>query len=368
MSGMGSSAPSRHRRRNGHTQARGGRAAARRANLQRLELEAAEERAAIALLEHLRIRILPNRLDTLPQELRDQIWGYCVAPGKVFLSKSRVAYDARLDDFPEYEKPHWPLLAVSRSTRHEAAKVLFEQTQIIWPYSVSGCFRLIDYETCDANCIQLYTFARKYLRSASMTFDVRAPARGDALESVACARADASTRRVPWSSGSVRARKSKAHRHAYRRTYDEAQDLLANLLEECKDLKALELDFTNCYCPAGCCRIMYTVMDMFIDGGWHWPARVEILGTKNQQERSAILQSIGSGRKNPVQTTVVFEKFVVGREMQDPFFSRSSFWRHLTEEDLNVDLGREETKVERVWAPDVDVETMFERDEDVTTG
>ncbi|GIZ42875.1 hypothetical protein CKM354_000612400 [Cercospora kikuchii] len=326
--------------------------AARRANLQRLELEAAEERAAIALLEQLRIRTLPNRLDTLPQELRDQIWGYCVAPGKVFLSKSRVAYDARFDDLYEYEKPHWPLLAVSRTVGQEAAKVLFEQNQIIWSYSISRCLRLVDYETCDANCIQLHTFARKYLRSASMTFDVRAPARGDALESVPCMRADASTRRAPWSSLSVRAHKSKAHKHAYRRTYDEVQDLLANLLEDCKDLKALELDFTNCYCPAGCCRIMYTVMDMFIDGGWRWPARVKILGTKNNRERSVIMESLGRKPENPGQNTVVFEKFVVGREMQDPYYSRSPFWRYLTEEDLDVELGREEMKVERVWTPE----------------
>ncbi|CAK1356805.1 hypothetical protein CB0940_11989 [Cercospora beticola] len=332
---------------------------ARRARLQRLELEVAEERAAIALLEQTQTRTLPNLLDTLPQELRDEIWGYCVAPGKVFLSKNRIACDVRFDDFDEYEKPHWQLLAVSKVIRHEAAKVMFEQNQFIWPHMISGFGMLIkgipSRLLSTPNDIDLNVFAQRYLRSVSMTFDLRSHNRNNPLMDVAYMRVDASKYIAPWSGLDINVRRSSAHDHLRVVAYGEVQNLLDAVLD-CKALTSLELDFTNCYCPMGCCRTMYSVMDMFIDGKWPWPAYVRVLGSKNQRERSAVVESIGCLPGRPGQTTVVFEKFVVGREMQDPFYGVSPFWSHLTEEDLNVELGRQEMKVERVWEPDEDEE------------
>jgi hypothetical protein len=130
--------------------------------------------------------------------------------------------------------------------------------------------------------------------------------------------------------------------------YAEAEILLDSVLD-CKDLTNLELDFTNCYCPMGCCRALDDVLEVFVRGGLATPAHLRVMGTKNQLERDTVIRSLGRYyHAERSKTTVVFEKFAASREMQDPFMKRSPFWSHMTEEDLDVELGRDEVKVEKV--------------------
>lgn len=143
-------------------------------------------------------------------------------------------------------------------------------------------------------------------------------------------RANGSSLTAPWSSMDVATRKSEAHDHMFSDAYEEVQELLDHVLD-CKALTSLELDFTNCYCPTGCCRTLHKVMWMFSEGGLQPPAHFRILGTRNQSERDTIISSLGCYRTGSLKATVVFEKSAASRKMQDPFLGRTPFWCHLTE-------------------------------------
>jgi hypothetical protein len=51
----------------------------------------------------------------------------------------------------------------------------------------------------------------------------------------------------------------------------------------------LELDFTNAYCPLGCCRIIVDIAPLLAE---MQPANVTLLGLRNEGERQDLLEEV----------------------------------------------------------------------------
>ncbi|PIB02997.1 hypothetical protein CB0940_11987 [Cercospora beticola] len=317
---------------------------ARRAKLERAELEAADELAEIERLEMINQTRAPSGLfERLPQELRDQIWGYCVAPGKIFFSKTKIQNDNRFHDFDIYEKPHYSLLAVSRSIRKQAAKVLFEENQMIFAHTTTG-FHILLGGSDDEDDIRLNSFGQRYLRSASFTFDVRSLPIEDALRDAADIRRlhAAHTPHTPWSSLADEERAHEAHYPGVQRVYDHAQALMEALIWHSEGLKSIEFNLANCYCRFGCCRAVNSAFGMIFETGrYRWPDHVRVLGTKNRKERDYVHAIVGCRYVYESDNEIVFEKFEAGEQMVDPPDAGRKFWGHLIEDDLEVELERE---------------------------
>ncbi|GIZ42874.1 hypothetical protein CKM354_000612300 [Cercospora kikuchii] len=297
--------------------------AASEARLKRLESDAAEERAAIDAIKRLKKPCTPLGLfETLPREMRDKIWGYCVAPGKVFLSEHAIDYDTRFDDYGHYEKPHLKLLAVSKSIRPEAAEMLFKHNQFIFT-DVSPRGRWIlhkDFYTDDhyeedpgARRDPLGRLARTHMRSASIAFDLRAP-RDDNLISESGYLRDPSMRNsILWSTLTEQQKMTRAHDLATRQTYTNMLEELDTLLYQCDSLTTLEVDFTNSYCPIGCCRVVSYLTDTLVSWEHWWPERLRVLGLKNQEERDHFIDALCVvSQDNKIK--VIFEKYVVPKK------------------------------------------------------
>jgi hypothetical protein len=302
-----------------------------------------------------------NLFDTLSQEIRDQIWGHCVASGKVFLSNRTDFNDIRFEDFDKYEKLHLSILGVSKDIRLQAAKVFFERNHFVFPATkISGLERLLmtgeteqhifTGEEFNISKASLWRLAREHLRSVSVTFDLRSP--DPTLDSVLF---DAAVLRMPsrpssmfrWSHLTEQEKVSRAHDHIGHETYNGVRRLLGLLLKDCAHLKLLELDFTNCYCRLGCCRYVSKVMRV-IRTQQEWPKHLRVLGMKNQDERTLMEDALTEGLLFAAPETMVFEKYQAGptRVMQYPFGGKT-IWQYLREEDVEDDLESEEVMFEQ---------------------
>ncbi|GIZ42849.1 hypothetical protein CKM354_000610200 [Cercospora kikuchii] len=301
---------------------------ARRAKLERAELEAADELAEIERLEEINQTRAPSGLfERLPQDLRDQIWRYCVAPGKIFFSKTKIQHDTRFKDFDDYDKPHYPLLAKSNDLR---------------PHYYG--FRHPLGGSDDEDDIRLNSFGQRYLRSASFTFDFRSPTIQDALTDAA------DLRRVhaahppdpPWSSLTEEERASTAHYPGVQRAYEHAQGLMEALIWRSEGLQSIELNLANCYCQSGCCRAVTNAINMIFETGrYRWPDHVRVLGTNNRKERDYVYETVGCRYVSEGNNEIVFEKFEAGEEMVDPPRAGHKYGGYLIKDDLDVELERE---------------------------
>ncbi|CAK1356806.1 hypothetical protein CB0940_11988 [Cercospora beticola] len=321
--------------------------AASEARLKRLESDAAEERAAIDALKQLKQPSTPLGLfEKLPREMRGKIWGYCVAPGKVFLSEHACTYDTRFDDYSDYGKPHLSLLAVSKSVRPEAAEMLFKQNQFIFTdVSPRGRWILHDDslrddhygEDPDARKDPLGRLARTHLRSASIAFDMRSPRYENVIRDAGWLRDPGLLRPRPWSTLTEQQKITRAHEFAIVQTYSGIMAELEILLYKCDSLTTLELDFTNSYCPIGCCRVVSYLTDLLVRHDHWWPERLRVLGLKNQEERDRFMISVCAVSRDD-KIEVVFEKFVAPKK---------SFLEYncLHEERLDKELEQEHFEI-----------------------
>ena len=83
-------------------------------------------------------------------------------------------------------------------------------------------------------------------------------------------------------------RLAKAHEEARDNFLEIEIDMVVELMEF-SALQTLELDFSNAYCPFGCCR--QTFLDAFYPSLLHPLKSIRIVGLRNQTEKDTLMTS-----------------------------------------------------------------------------
>lgn len=252
----------------------------------------------------------------LPREIRDMIYECRLLKGTIFMPNHRDVYDAKYNlrcmyDFhgriyQRYEGiPHdWGhqhmisdpstrnglICGVSRTVQREAARIFYGRNRFVFPYGNIG-FDMF-YGRVD---LPIYRNVGRQLRDVSYTFDMReegwsdyyhrysAPFRPDEEEGVA---------------EGIIPEIFLQEMHLTRK------DSLASLWEErVQDLKSwalnrLQIDFEECYCGMGCCRMVDHIVDIMVNfdrvGPWTFmpPKIIEILGWNDNIEKKMIREAL----------------------------------------------------------------------------
>ena len=78
----------------------------------------------------------------------------------------------------------------------------------------------------------------------------------------------------------------------------EAWEDMCETITERMTLKFLQLDFENCYCPVGCCRMLEDVCKCLVSFPNGFPKRVEVMGLRpGPYDRAAVYNLIGQQNK-----------------------------------------------------------------------
>lgn len=215
------------------------------------------------------------RLLTIPQEIRDEILGYC------------LIYDGELIPYPTWyeledghvdktkEMPCVNLLAVNKSIRAEAVQILYgRNTWRIpmahhWNVTLGG---LTDFE--------------QHFRNVTLNLDFRMVDSKELLQI---------TKQLLTAPRSITLAERMKFVHDLR--LGAMHQRLVGVVELLFDfgLKSLRLDFTNCFDPNGCCRIgqnfMRTIWNEIRAGRLRMPALILAIGLTNIEELEFIHNS-----------------------------------------------------------------------------
>jgi len=188
---------------------------------------------------------MPPHLLTLPREVRDQILGYClIFDGEIIPYPTRYEItDGEIDK--NQPLPCTALLAVNKVVRDEAAAVLFPK----------NTWRISNGRRSFPAVSKLH---RLFLYHATITVDCRASDSTSQLEMT-----------KEWFGDDYKALTSARRRELIHeeRNYDFIEWWVENMkLAERFSLKTLRIDFTNCYCPSGCCRAVQDITEVL--PGW----------------------------------------------------------------------------------------------------
>lgn len=256
--------------------------------------------------------------------------------------------------------PHLALLATDKSTRNQAAKILFEQNQFIFthvsPHDTGHFLFDDDFDDSDDEAahvdgavMTLTRLAHIHLRSASVAFDLRSPTLYGALKIAGAMRPSRFLPPVPWSQLTRDQKVSYAHDITIKQTHFTAHQLMEALVYECTGLNTLELDFTNAYCQLGCCRVVSALTDTIASKNYWWPEpfTLRVLGLKNEEERDSLVNAVSAGTQKAGNViTVIFEKFEVPKHIFGDFVVPESALDQLAEEDLDKELSKEVVLIE----------------------
>lgn len=262
---------------------------------------------------------MPQHFLTLPREIRDMIYEYC------------VLFDREIFPYPTWydysdghtttgqEMPCTALLAVNKTVQAEAEVLLYGK----------NLFKLSDYNILGLR--SEWTFCHPALRHLSIKFDSRAlcPEVGLDISAKYFSR---------LSAGSISRAQMRKDIHS-----DRCQALIAlwATMAEFLDrleLRTLEIDFTNCYCPGGCCRLVQEICGYL--NHWKWPANVPPV------ERVCAEQAEKLERYDPRKLADIPKKLVF-RELGD-FFAGGNIDPYVLAEEMGLKSGNSKDPTQMV--------------------
>lgn len=190
---------------------------------------------------------------SLPAEIRNNIYRYCLVVGEVH-PRPKPDQDDRLNNRSRIHKPQTQMFLLCRQIFTEAAPLYFAENKFVLSYgALPWCS-----QTADIRTDPISRVAHRNLRSLGITFDIQ----------------DCQNLLSALQTGMDDARFELKH-------FDEWYELsrlLAHL-----DLKLLEVSFKNCYCAFCHRRMVTTAMRLMLNGIRSSP-RVVFNGLVNNQE------------------------------------------------------------------------------------
>ena len=214
---------------------------------------------------------------SLPKEIRDEIFEYCLLYDGEIIAYPTWYEHADGDVNKEQELPSVNLLEVNKQIREEAAKIVFGKntwrTPVIFDSFVDPpAWR--DHFHC--------------LRKLTLPFDFRAIDQKLLLNEV---RDRAAYFHVAdWSRQSLDQRRINLHEGALNRLHNRFLQGIA-MVCLCVNVKSLTLDFTYCFCPQVCCRMVNQALQLLDDpflqeGDLHIPL-ITGIGLMMPEEKAA---------------------------------------------------------------------------------
>ncbi|KAF2677571.1 hypothetical protein K458DRAFT_395846 [Lentithecium fluviatile CBS 122367] len=229
----------------------------------------------------------PFRFLDLPTELRLQVYENLLVVGKVFFTPHWVDMreGSRYKDFTKYAKPEVAILRVNNQIHDEAEPVYLEKNLFVLPLHWHKRHPFHEFASASGDDRGVCSAAAKpSMKNISIAFDP-----------TACDLAHTQTG-SDWNSDegkfddlSSAERLRVAHDRAkYRLLFDWdylRERAIFNLQSQ---MEYLELDFTNAYCPVGCCRIFNQRCHLSLFYGLS-PKKVTVLELKNENEEKRFL-------------------------------------------------------------------------------
>ncbi|KAI1763875.1 hypothetical protein GGR53DRAFT_530973 [Hypoxylon sp. FL1150] len=287
---------------------------------------------------------------SLPGEMRNTIYEYCLVKGTIFMPKGaftdKVKYKrkytrgARIDatrserykDIPEdwgalykAKKRIGLICGVSKQVQAEALYVFYGRNRFVLPYgywTITNVMVSSGPPLSRPDRSEPWNLISRYIRDLSITYDTRS----DDLASRSTAMLTPSRSRVL---SAVEGNGSVADKPEFWR---EAHDLGVSRVAyawmryswhfQHMQLDRLQLCFRECFCPMGCCRLARRALDDLArysayPGSWRhpFPREVEVAGWWDEAEREAIqevLRGVFARSDRPVAITFVGEE-IAGR-------------------------------------------------------
>lgn len=223
----------------------------------------------------------PFRFMDLPTELRVQIYEYLVVVGKVFYTpndyerKESPLY-AEVD---QYRKPDLAILRVSKTVHSEAEEVYLGANMFILPFE------------CDT--FSPFSFSEETPRHSRVIFSQAALRLVKKIGVVLCSHTDTKAfvmSRSEWNEEgnfddlTLADKLDQAHECAFESQLD-TQKNLSVAISDLENLESIDFDFTNAYCPLGCCRRF----DLWYDFAMRYARNIRFLGVRNEEEKTDIM-------------------------------------------------------------------------------
>lgn len=231
----------------------------------------------------------------LPKELRQMILKYCVVPGKVFPYPS-PEMDPRYEGWEEYGTPSLQLLRVNRKIAEETAEIYHLYNMAVVPRGLAYCSKVDGKFGRGHLSPVMETLTRPAFRRLSIAFSNSDMSLADRLQFERQGR-----ERAKWRHLSASGLGEEPSRESYEeRIHESLKTYLFRKIWPCKarmiaanmNLHRLEIDYTDAYCPSGCCRLAASSAIYFGRFEFGLPERIVIQGARSAVEESAILRAI----------------------------------------------------------------------------